>query len=835
MRRAIMIPVVAGVVALIVLAAAIAVARRNDDPSSSVTDVASSEAPLVSGSDEGPAVSGSDEGPAVSGSDEVSAASVVGEVPAVTAAVTAPDEQLVFEHAIIDPDPPSGDDCCLDVLTVGDVDGDGQLDLVVGSEHADGLSWYRNPGDATTPWERLPIGDGDFTTDGEAADVDGDGDLDVVASAIDRNVVEWWEQTGDPTSGDGWEVHEIGPDFAHDLVVADVDRDGDLDVGAYHHDAQRIAWYQHPDDPTDEWARHVVDDRAGEGLTVADLDDDGDIDLVAGPAVYLNVDGGGSEWERTALSEDWPEQARSAVGDIDGDGRLDIVLSSPETEGPLAWFAAPDWTEHVIEPEAGFSHSLEVGDVDGDGNQDVFVGVMEWAGTKTVRVLLGDGGSSWNDVTLGAEGTHNARLVDLDGDGRLDVVGKNFQGPKAVEVWWNRTEPGAATAAAAAGPPATQSGAATDPPFEGFTYVQVDDDRDRFDDDTAFFGLAFGDLDGDGDDDIASGGYLYLDPGGDLTGEWARVDLSEQVGTTVDAMLVVDVDGDEHADLIATALPDVWWLEADAGATSWSGRRVAEIPATPYPNGQGYRTGDLDGDGRPEIVLSAGVGENEVWYLSIPTDPAEGEWPAVRVTSHGSGEDLAIGDVDDDGDADIASADVHDGGMYVAWFENAGDGEGDWERHRVGEFTGEYPDRVQLADLDGDGKLDIVVSEETSGEEPNAHVVWYRQGDDVTSNEWDVHEITEQFTTNSLDAADVDGDGDVDLSTGEHRGRLRVSLWENLGADAVGVVEWREHVVDEGKESHLGARLWDLDHDGDLELVSIAWDEPQFLHLWVDD
>jgi hypothetical protein len=86
---------------------------------------------------------------------------------------------------------------------------------------------------------------------------------------------------------------------------------------------------------------------------------------------------------------------------------------------------------------------------------------------------------------------------------------------------------------------------------------------------------------------------------------------------------------------------------------------------------------------------------------------------------------------------------------------------------------------------------------------------------------------------NNLDVADMDLDGDFDIITCEHKGpkgQFRLQVFEN---DGMG--RFTEHLADRGKESHLGARVADMDNDGDLDIVSAAWDAWSYLHLWRND
>lgn len=73
-------------------------------------------------------------------------------------------------------------------------------------------------------------------------------------------------------------------------------------------------------------------------------------------------------------------------------------------------------------------------------------------------------------------------------------------------------------------------------------------------------------------------------------------------------------------------------------------------------------------------------------------------------------------------------------------------------------------------------------------------------------------------------------DGVPDLVLAEHRGSKNLDIWLNDGQG-----NFSRLPVDQGRESHLGAQAVDLDGDGDLDLVSIAWDDSASLFLWRND
>ena len=362
-----------------------------------------------------------------------------------------------------------------------------------------------------------------------------------------------------------------------------------------------------------------------------------------------------------------------------------------------------------------------------------------------------------------------------------------------------------------------------------WTYIEIDSLKSKWGDFGTpnwlrYFGLDMGDINGDGLKDILTGRNVYLNPGGDMDAMWEKVDL----GINVDGILIMDVDGDENMDIIGQALPDIYWLEArDKNAKTWKTRKIGEVPATSHVNSQGFASAQIINGGKSEFVIA---GDGDIYSFEIPSKPEKDEWKVTLIAKNTSDEGIGTGDIDGDGDIDIAAGRRPQGAgepLIICWFQNPGDGSGDWKDFEIGK-TNHPADRFAIADMNGDKKADIIVTEERyPGLEPDGNIFWYEQSDDYTRG-WKKHRVVTQYSINNLEVIDMDGDGDNDLLTSEHKGPvLELQLWKN---DGVGNL--KKEILDTGKESHLGTQVADMDNDGDLDIVSIGWDEYQYVHLW---
>ena len=276
------------------------------------------------------------------------------------------------------------------------------------------------------------------------ADMDGDGDLDLVAGDTGRvNQLVFNNGTADPFAGAA--TADIGTALATKAVaVADMDRDGDLDVLEAMGNTQSVKLYLNngTTDPFNGVSGKDIDAAGGytTSIAVADMDGDGDPDLVEGNFGTLSrvvFNNGTPDPFSDHNSSDFTANAAAgvsamAVADLDGDGDMDIICATSlgdvdiyrnnGTMDPFNGVASAPATGGLSN-----AHSIQVGDVDRDGHLDVVIGYP-----FETRLYLNNGSTDpFTGVTPYAIGAgksdigQSTALADLDGDGYLDIIEVN--------------------------------------------------------------------------------------------------------------------------------------------------------------------------------------------------------------------------------------------------------------------------------------------------------------------------------------------------------------------------------------------------------------------------
>ncbi|MHC4213519.1 MAG: FG-GAP repeat domain-containing protein [Planctomycetota bacterium] len=271
-----------------------------------------------------------------------------------------------------------------------------------------------------------------------------------------------------------------------------------------------------------------------------------------------------------------------------------------------------------------------------------------------------------------------------------------------------------------------------------------------------------------------------------------------------------DVDGDGDTDIIGSEVDTdavVWWENIARGG-SWIRHEVDRCGGEQLVYGA-----DIDGDGDIDVVGATFLGGGIIWWEN--TDRKGGQWQK-HVVDDVEGADynrthcLRVADMDGDGYFDIVASAGRPSG--INWWQNPARGEGGWIRHYVVGSDGEV-ESVFPVDIDGDGDSDLIGSiRRRDG------LTWW-ENIDRKGTEWAKHVIDSRYTSEqSVDAADMDNDGDLDIIGSAQRNNS-VLWWENISGDAS---DWVKHVLTRSFDNTLGVYAADMDGDGDLDMLSVA-------------
>jgi hypothetical protein len=728
-------------------------------------------------------------------------------------------------------------------VALGDLNGDGKLDIVLGrffdpqAQQPLPSLVYLNPGSgqfgAVTPAPLLASTI--FALSVALADFDGDGRLDVVLGSPAANLPSLvYRNPGTGNFGSVVPTPLRSSGGANSVAAGDVNGDGKPDIVLGKGNSQSQL-YLNPGsgDFTAVTPAPIV---GSGGPTIAiklgDMNGDGLTDLVVAnnvqsAQVFLN-NGRGGFAAPFDIAISFNGAQGLALGDLNGDNMLDIVLANLGRPSQVflntrtSAFVAPSFAFPAPLPGTGRStYGVAVGDLNGDGALDVVLGNNGAASQVFVNKNDGSGGfAAPIDLSTpgGTRKTFSVALGDLNGDGALDIVlgnsGSTVNGqfvPQPSQVYFNDGKGG--------------FGAPIDLPGSGRPTRSV----------------ALGDLNGDGlldivlannvDPDNTAIDYfsqVYLNPGGGNFAAATPQDLPDSGRVTL-SVVVADFNGDNKPDIVLgnyfvqqglQLISFRTQIYLNPGDGNFGNATAQDLPGSGKFT-SAVSTGDLNGDGAFDLVL-ANYGQPSQVFLN-KNDGSGTFQPPIDLPESGSfAQVVAVGDLNNDGKLDLVLTNTF--GQPSQVYINQGGGRFAAPATLPG--SGNETIRMALADLNGDGLLDIIL-----GNNGQPSQVYMNTG--AISFSTPAPLPGSGNNTFGVAAADLNGDGALDLALANRGQSSQIYLNKNDGSGAF--LAPADLPGSTAALSTTNVVAGDVNGDGALDLVLANFNAASQVYLNKDD
>lgn len=645
-------------------------------------------------------------------------------------------------------------------------------------------------------------------------------------------------------------------------TLADFDADGDLDALAHE------AWFENTNGQG-EFVAHRFAVTDGVASISADIDADGDLDIVTSEPSWYENDGTGGFIGRALPQPVANAVDRIVTADVGNDGQLDLVLFAGDELTLLTNLDGLGNFELGISGE--FLGVTDADDFDGDGDLD-YLAVVDgslYLGTNTngnfervevVASRFDEDRSSW---------TSDAEWASVDHDGQLDVVvtrhvWDDFGSASDLLVWVSAED---VSNNDFSDQRFIQGGCGFWVPGNRGSLRVSDWNQDDVIDSWCY---------ADGEFDLATLQVTTQNGSGTFAIEhtvvapepfWFAIGEFSDVG---------DINRDGIPDFVSLQMADgvPQWIDGATGRLPVPPLAPLFTESTAFPEATGNHDEvelvDLDGDGTLEAILTADQNRIEVWRSEIieqqiqwtraATHPVEGVIylatgdvnndgspdlvAATRSANHvffndGTGQlsdsgqrlgdaftiDVALGDLDADGDLDIFAANSNAAPNRV-WL-NDGSGSFVDSGARLGQQTSKS---VELGDIDNDGDLDAVVGNmsDTVGSSSENRIWW----NDGSANFSGFHAFGGEHDTQHVAIADFNGDGYLDLFAVNSESPLE-SDQLFIQSTRRGTLAWVESQLGQGGPgSHVA--IGDLDSDGDFDAIVAHWSQTPN-RVWIND